>query len=253
MKNKKSIIAMLFSILVLPIALLFTACGTTSQLDTKATCDTRGTYQTAATTQELNETIGSQEDFATDGYRISSTIKMTMTGGSEMNISFNAIYKNNELAIKMVVPDIMATIQSGKMKYTNAYAYYKGGYIYATMNGEKVKYQAQIEDMYDIENNFQYIKQYSNVEQLLNLVKSSSNISVFKDGNNFKVDFADSVAFSDASMYLNFNAENVLKALNLQFNISASTMNIGAAVTMSPFDGEIEFPDLSSYTLTNNI
>ena len=252
MKNKKSIIAMLFSILVLPIALLFTACGTTSQLDTKATCDTRGTYQTAATANELNDAIGTQDDFESDGLRLTSDVELDLGGTEKIKASFNAIYKNNELAVKMVLPDF-ASSTTTKIKYTNSYAYYKDGYIYATLNNAKIKYQAEIDKMFDISTYFQYIKQYSNVEQLLNLVKSSSNISVFKDGNNFKVDFANSVAFSDASMYLNFNAENVLKALNLQFNISASTMNIGAAVTMSPFSGEIEFPDLSSYTLTNNI
>ena len=253
MKKKKSIFMMLLSMLVLPVALLCTACG---QLDTKASCDTSGAYQTASSSNELANAIGVQDEFESEGYRLTSTIKMTISGGEEMNLSINAVYKNNELAAKITMPDIIASIQSGKMKYTDSYLYYKDGYAYADLLGEKIKYQVQIEDLFEIDSysQFQYIAQYTSVEQILDLVKNNSNITVAKQGNNFRVELnnmEESSIYSNTYLYLNFNTENILSALQFQFKMTTSSINMNAQVTMSPFDGEIQFPNLNSYTLEN--
>ncbi len=259
MKKKKLIIALLFSIIILPVALLFAGCGSSGQLDKKAECYTTGNYQ-ATNAQVLTDTVGTQTNFGEGmGYRITSNIDGHV-GNQKYTVVFNAIYKNNQFASK-------TTVKAGGVG-TSTYIYYKDGYMYASVMGIKMKVQANINDVFGADGDADYISAYLNAQEVLNLVREDDSFIVSQDGNNFKVELSDVSAIeneivasdpgirivdiSNAVVYLNLTDQNVLTALQLNFRMAAETNEgdsvVNMSVTMNAFDGDIQFPNnLNSY------
>lgn len=287
-KVKSSILRLLSLLLVLPIVFIATACAGTAQLDSEAKCNIQGEYSQAATVAEYNEVVANQNSVDSEGYRLTMNVKTKMMG-FEADAYINAVFKNNEAAIKMIRPDTSSAESAEDIdanKKVTAYAYYKDGFVYADQDGEKVRYEAEIEKIFGGETTGG-MSQFLDVEEILQLIRSNEDIEIFREGNNFKIVFGsidattaqEFAGFSDMVVYLNFDENDKLTAVNVscKFSLGSDTiantmldddsqdttdddidisfdfsMSMDIDVTFSVFNGDIEFPDLSGYKLVED-
>ena len=254
-------------LLVLPMFLSLTACAKTAQLDVEATCDVSGTYATVSSKQELDDAIGEQTGFDADGYRL--TVKMEMGSGEQkMTFKVNAIMKENEMAMKVVMPNMTKVFQNpnAPLEITEMYSYYKDGYMYSVdedydsetgaVTYVKIKEQVSIEEAIGSQGPSSIMSYFNDTEGLLNLIEAQTGAVVSKDGNNYKIEI-EHLAVEDQTVdnvvvYLNFDTDSKFVAMNIQFAMEQEVsegqkMPVSANVTLSAFNGNIEYPNLNDY------
>ena len=259
----------LYLLLLLPLMFVFAACGedpSVKQLNTEASCNTSGDYATEATKADYTTAVGEQTAIDADGYRITAVIKM-QTGSGDEAVS-QEIMKVN-MIMKEVRTDTAVTYQMAmKMKMKNifkglldedtpdeiiAYAYYKDGKIYSEdQDGNKYYDVVSIDDMFDSET--MSLMAFTNLEEILGAVNAVGDVTVTKEGNNFKV-VANGAANIDgqsisagATAYINFNSEGKIVAAQLSYDMAYLTSTMNCQFTLSGFNGDIAFPDLTKYT-----
>ena len=259
--KKKTWLKMLSLVLLLPLLLVFTACGdVNAQLNTKATCNTTGEYNQEATRDELNGSIGQQTTINNGGYRM--TIEATGSAmGEEISSTINAIVKGDEATLKMTAKDP----QTGKN--VDGYVYVTDGYIYTNAEGQKVRMEGSLNTFFNTEGFAEMpglMDSITDINGILNMM-SSSDVEISVDGNNYKIEFntiagmeVPSLAemgvnlsdlLKDMVAYLNFDDNGNLVAMNFSFGMEMGEFfNITINVTMSAFDGEIQFPSFNGYT-----
>ena len=111
----------------------------------------------------------------------------------------------------------------------------------------------------------------TDINAMLNMV-SASDIEISVEGNNYKIEFnsiagIDVPSLAEMGMnlsdilknvvaYLNFDNDGNLVAMQFNFDMEMSfemfqqqiSMNMSFSVTISKFDGEIQFPSFNGYT-----
>ena len=276
--NKFSFKKVLCLLLILPMLLSLTACGKTGQLETEASCTVLREYNTQSSKAELTQVIGDQTGFDADGYRLTFKMQMAMMG-QEMEATINCIFKENEIAIKMVAPNVFATNENDDEEM-ELYIYYKDGFMYADeldeQTGEikKVKMEVSFEAMLQENEQMMYLSYFYNVEDLFATLAQQDNVTVTRVGNNFKVVFGEleiaGMSMQDVIAYINFDANGKLQEMQIKIDYDSNananngdedddddlidfnfdlSMQISMEVTLSKFNGNIEFPNLDGYEL----
>ena len=267
--KKKTWLRMLSLVLLLPLLLVFTACGdVNAQLNTKASCNTRGEYTQEATRDELNGSIGQQTTINNDAYRMTITASGSMMG-IDVSSEINAIVKGEEATLK-----ITSTYPQTN-RLVSGYIYVKDGYIYTNANGAKTYMEGSLETYLNegtMNGNMPgLMDSITDVNAMLNMV-SASDIEVSVEGNNYKIEFnsiagIDVPSLAEMGMnlsdildnvvaYLNFDNDGNLVAMQFSFDMEMSyemfgqhiNIDLSLSVTMSKFDGEIQFPSFNGYT-----
>ena len=256
-KAKTNILKFLSVLLLIPIMFAFTACFGNGQLDQKASCNTSGNYNQVATRDDLNDIVGEQTTVNGSGYRMTMEYKGTYGNDFSAQTQINAIIKNDEAAMRYATK-YRENGQSGEEK---ADMYFKDGYVHMELNGRKIKFEASLDAYF---NNQEY-GEYSSLfdaEQLMATIESNTDVTISRNGNNFKLVFntltiagVDTANLRDIIAFLNFDNEGNLVAMRISFNMTTTvygaTANIEASVVISAFDGEINFPNLSEYESTS--
>ncbi len=274
----------LYLLLVLPLLFLFTACGgdaATAQLRTEASCDTSGEYATEASQAEYEEIIGEQTDFASNAYRMTAKMSLTMPKTDEEQkpiydeqgnvvteevefTTINMIIKENqtdptavtyEAAIKVRMSNIFKSVLDDKdlPDYYEMYMYFKDGKMYSEDEDGNKTYQEM--DFYEIFYAEEMeMMSFICLEDILDVVDYADTVTVTKQDNNFKLVADDAMVIygqeidAGAVVYVNFNNEGDVVAAQVEFSMSffgMATMN--STFTVSEFNGDIAFPDFSKY------
>ena len=265
-------------LLLLPLLFVFTACGEeVGQLDTKASCDTSGTYG-ASTKTEYDNAMNGITGFVNDSYRITMSVSVesvTKIGTKHTwSIDLNGIFTPEGYAFK------------GKMKATGAYAdktisgnlvsgsftyYYKNGIVYKNENNKKSYESAGYNDLLNVVllNNF-----YAPTK-ILPVVTEGTGVSYEKNGSKYQMTVTtvnnlnllqaweehSTVTTKPAFVYVNLTEDKKLDALKLTTQADRTgsefygtkyagddyTTTMKVNVTMSAFDGQIEFPDPTEF------
>ena len=277
--------AFLMMLLVLPVMLVFTACG--SQLDQEADCKTTGKF-TASDMTSFENTLSTNEQNATSfggdaGYRL--TMKMTANGSLldqnySMSMYGNVIAKNlaevgkEEMAAKLTM-EINTLQMSGKATQE---AFLKDQKIYihvlpTTITAGSVK--TEIADTKVVINSAEYATPdyvfgqlnavqdgLTDVESVLALVKENANDATVEIVNN-KITFNNQVAgLTNVVMYFNFKQDTDGKDNLFSLKVEAdytTEMGTGAtdesvpiemsgkiSFTLQGFGGDIQYPVLTS-------
>ena len=242
MKNKNKFLAVLALIFMLPVLMLFTACGG-SQLDQKATCDTSGNYTEDTVVVQANAlaaAIGEQTTITGNGYRL--TMDMT---GLDMDCEMNAIFTADGISLKYDADGSVLKL------------YYNQGCLYIDAAGYKYKITTNVEDFIDYVGAFSSFTSLLDPASVIAMLKSNTEIELYQDGNNYKMTFGSltDVSVNGASVknavgYLNLDDEGNLVAINLALAVNApqvSANDINLNVTMSAFNEQIEFPNFSEF------
>ena len=243
---------------------MFTACGdpATGQLKTEATCDTSGDYATASDKAAYTAAVGDQTEIDAAGYRLTAKVAMkTVVDEQEVTqdyMTLNLIIKENrtdagvnyEMAMKMKMKNPLAA--ANEPTEYEIYAYYKDGKVYGEdENGNKYYEEVSFDDFFDGEE--MQMLSCSNLQQLLSLVNAVGEVTVTTQGNNFKVVANGSATIggqsiaAGATAYINFNDEGKITAAQLDYSMSYFTSQMNFQITMSGFDGNIAYPDLTKY------
>ena len=244
MKNK--LFTILSLIFMLPVLLLFTACGS-NQLDQKATCNTNGNYTEEAVVQKsvIAEALGDQTSIAGSGYRMTATI-----AGADTNFLMNAIYSTNGIAIKYEA--------NANSKNQNFNLYYTEGCLYFDLGNLKYKVTTNINDYINYIGNFSSFSSVIDPEALILTLSANNDVEVQKDGNNYKLTFntlsnlnISGADIKNAVGFLNLDNEGNLVAINLAYKIQLAKLTgenyYDMNVTMSSFNDKINFPNFDGY------
>ncbi len=256
-----------YLLLILPLMFVFAACGgdqATKQLQTEATCNTSGDYATASDKAAYTTAVGTQTAFDASGYRLTGKIAI-VTGEGENQVKTDFMYMNlivkeikngdqvdYQAAMKMKMIDMEGpTAQATEPKYIEAYGYYKDGKTYSEEDGNKYYEEVNFADILD---GFDFVS-CQNLEDLLGFVGAANDVEVTKQGDNFKIVTNSALTpepgvqiNAEATAYLNFKDGKVVAA---QLNYLMTVPIFGkmdCQFTISGFDGNIAFPNLSGYT-----
>ena len=156
-----------------------------------------------------------------------------------------------QAAMKMKMIDMEdPTAQATEPKYIEAYGYYKDGKAYSEEDGNKYYEEENFADILD---GFDLVS-CQNLEDLLGFVGAANDVTVTKEGDNFKIvtnaamEIEGMSIGGEATAYINFKDGKVVAA---QLNYLMTVPYFGkmeCQFTISGFDGNITFPNLSGYT-----
>ncbi|MBR1925923.1 MAG: hypothetical protein IJ837_03615 [Clostridia bacterium] len=281
----------LWLLLIIPIMFLFVGCGTDnskSQLNQTATCQTQtesaytsegaGEAYTAKVTTD--ETSGEVSNNFSKGYRM--TMKMNMLGSIEMN----AIFVDNNMAIKMKMDmdlsafgDLTSDEASAEDTSAEIYMWKKDNTLYMSSEGKdekgntqktSVKYTMTAEQLEGFLKSSK-VRAYS-VADVLDCVKNidNENITIKVAGeNSFKIEFRglgldafdlfdpmeqaavpmDAEQTFAADIYVNFNSNKTINSIKAVYNMtSGETTTTVFELTMSEYNGSITFPKDSDFS-----
>lgn len=289
-KTKTFFKSLLLALLVLPVALLFSACG--GQLSQTAKCDTSGNFdapQAASTIAAFNEVKEANPDNLTSfvnatGYRITMEVnadyKAPVSGqqvSSSVSMKFNGVFSEDECAMK--VDDLL---RIGNQSLSNkGEVFVTGGKVYLhTMPKNVAGVEIPEQKVYgevgsNIEDNLVHLDgltgELSDISAFMNLIPAveTEGVKVAKVGNKFRITFEEGVlsdlealGMSEFAFYFNFDNENNLTAIQLDCAYSAMTstdtgvsINLqgNMKITLSGFNGEIVFPSFDGYVDANEV
>jgi len=244
-KQMFSLKSLLLAILVVPVLFMFTACGG-GQLDQKASCVTSGSWSKSDDiTTSYNTAIDGKTGVEASAYRFTLDFEMS-GGGQSISLLLNSIIDGDDMATKIVVPKVDS---KGKINGTEtAYMYITGNKAYMDADGKKLYYEGDdvSERMNELSGYMSMIQAYRDPDYVMNSLNSLGNAEVSKSGNNYKI-VGTSITDNDTTIYLNFDSEGKLIAFRGGFFIGSSTGSMTVTITMSAFDGEIEFPNFDGY------
>ena len=258
---------MLYLLLLLPLMLVFCACGAdpTKQLKTTATCDTSGDYA-ASDKAAYSEVIGEQTAFEADGYRLTLGVSLKSTSGEDPEPVVSEVLYMNAI-IKTVKKDESVDYQAAlnaKFDFTKILGgddedmkldttlYYKDGKAYATdKDGKKIWHEYSFASMWDAVSGGGELPMFNNVKSIIQIVQYIGNdVTVTRNGNHFKIVTNSVVEIqgqnidTGATAYINCDSNGKVTEAQLEFEMSmAPTVKMVYKSTVSAFNDNIVFPD----------
>ena len=258
---------MLYLLLLLPLMLVFCACGAdpSKQLKTTATCDTSGDYS-ASDKAAYSAVVGDQTAFNTDGYRVTLGISLKATSGGDPEPVVSEIFYANAI-VKETKKDEAVDYQSAlNFRYDfsmfdedkgDVTIYYKDGKAYATNpDGKKVWHEFSFASMWHAFSGDGELPIFNDVKSIIQIVQYvGNNVTVTKNGNHFKIvtnsasEIQGQNIDAGATAYVNFDGDGKLVAAQLEFEMTmAPNQKMVYKSTVSACGDNVVFPgDLNQY------
>lgn len=258
---------MFYLLLLLPLMLVFCACGAdpSKQLKTTATCDTSGDYA-ASDKAAYSQVIGEQTAFDASGYRLTMGISLKTTTGAETEPVVTEIFYVNSV-IKATKKDESVDYQAAlnvKLDFTkipgagesamklDTTAYFKDGKVYSTdKDGKKVWHEYSFAEMWNAFSGDGELPLFNDVKSIIQVVQLIGNdVTVTRKGNHFKIVTNSVVEIqgqnidAGATAYINCDSNGKVTEAQLEFEMSmAPTVKMVYKSTVSAFNDNIVFPD----------
>lgn len=270
----------LVAIMITVCAVTLVACGAEAQLDTKATVNAGGNYQTVSSVAAVSETKSavyesgsSKVETTATGYK-ATVVKSLGTTLLSYSTDSTFIYKSNgdnadEFAMKSIL-----TFGTGDNKVESTlYIYYKdntyylnGSYNNKVVDRVKITSTASLGGYAELTgivsttiNADAIVKGFVDAVSIdANIATENAKLALSKatEGNETRLKLeaaaSGSVVTGYASVYAFLSYETTsLKLIGYQCKLVGSTTNASATtdITVSQFNDEIDYPsDLSSYT-----
>ncbi len=248
LKNKKkSLLALLFCVLILPVALLMTACGDNGvkKVSLDVNSNNYKTVDTETFEQKLSE-IENEGLFNFTEYEFYSEMEMTINGQTQKTELYGQMDVTNQVMS-------LKAISNGE----TGYMYMSENYLYINVSGQKLK--INMEANFDsAEDYLQSVPTVYTVEQYLDNIFSNKNIEGFVSKSE--------IAEDELNIKYHISANWNMNGMDFDYNIymvvndgvfegykaELSTSFMTSTMVLKVSDTTIKLPSLDGYTEVNN-
>lgn len=253
---KKSLKLLAVGGMLLPCALVFTACGGNGQFS-DAQVDTKGTY-TETTSTEVSSFVSNQNfnaDFSSaNGYKMSYSV--TMTGLSFDGVVICTLDDDGDInGLAMKGDYIVNTGAYEAETKLEAYAPNDGFfYVDTSVGGKQYKYKVEVDSFDDAMERFA-VDEFD-FEGFFEASIGDSGVTIKQaiDGDLTKYEITSNElleGYEDVKSYLVFDEFNLVGA-TFEGSMATSEMSMDYNIQAQSYDKSISYPNFDGYTLLNN-